>query len=570
MCAMHFNRQPFASADGNDSDTIEPVSFDAFGNDLFCYDDHNNIVPETPMPVYAGGGGPARHRGPTPPVSIHALMAQTGITFADPVLQAQSGMSCADPVATTALALAPHSAPVITLQSVHPHVSRASDEDFNDKAAVDWPSCTVQQLYEVCTSQYLQCGQMKSMAFVLQHAVKQLTTVLCPFIPEIDLQVLKKLTEKGVKPNQQLLVAFEACCKAKGVISSLRTAMATYTAAKANVIRVKPGSFPELNQTVQDTLRLAAFMVDPRCLEIFGRMANPAQDRLAVQFPELRIVQVKQQLLEQFTSQFMNNVDVTPQAAPDISAWCELDYNVAMPPTTVRNWIWVRVRACVLVRVVTTRQVSQKIAEIKSGMTTLLANFNKSGDLSNSSDDHDRDMQFYQKFAKGQAMWFWIYMAWNHGRNVPAWNVALLPDEQALELGLDGADTSQPVSTPGPKSKRAKPNDAVTDTPDSDLKSLILMSSKWMEVAMKSAATTSSITSSVVGMSGEQLRNESLTVLGVQLKQLQDSITFLPSSMHDAVHKAISVVGREYLIEAGRGRVDLIDNAPGAGDYVDE
>jgi len=32
MCAMHFNRQPFTSADGNDSDTIEPVSFEDGGN----------------------------------------------------------------------------------------------------------------------------------------------------------------------------------------------------------------------------------------------------------------------------------------------------------------------------------------------------------------------------------------------------------------------------------------------------------------------------------------------------------------------------------------------------------
>jgi hypothetical protein len=170
-----------------------------------------------------------------------------------------------------------------------------------------------------------------------------------------------------------------------------------------------------------DTLRLASIMVDPRCVELFGRMANPSQDRLALDFPELRIQAVKQQLLELLTVHYVNNHSFSPASQPNISQWCDGTAIDVRRPHESRSWMW----------------VAQKLQFIKTGMTTLLANFNKSGDLANDLDDMERDRLFFENFCNRQAMWFWIYLAWDRGRNVPAWNTALLPDEQRLDLGAD-------------------------------------------------------------------------------------------------------------------------------------
>lgn len=204
---------------------------------------------------------------------------------------------------------------------------------------VNWAACTASQLYAIVTSPHLMCGAFKSMAFVLKHAITQLTSNLMPFLPDQDYQALKRLDSK--KPTPALQAAFEKCCHATGIMVKLRAAMTAYTALKTNVVRVRPGVLPAVNTTVQDTLRLASFMVDPRCVDIFGRMANPAQDRLALQFPTLRVVEVKQRLFQEFTTEFFMNPDVTPQSNPDISAWCHVDYCVARPPAADRNWIWV-------------------------------------------------------------------------------------------------------------------------------------------------------------------------------------------------------------------------------------
>lgn len=194
--------------------------------------------------------------------------------------------------------------------------------------------------------------------------------------------------------------------------------MASYNTKSCNVIKFKPGVITEANANLLDTLRLASIMVDPRCMALFGRMANPAQDRLAVDFPELRIQAIKQKLLEILAHDFVNNVNFNPNCQPDIQHWCEgADYDVSHPQEA-RSWIW----------------VSQKLQYIKTGMSTLLANFHKSGDLENGMDDGDRDVLFWKNFCNQQPLWFWIYMCWQRGRNVPAWNTALVPDDQRLDI----------------------------------------------------------------------------------------------------------------------------------------
>lgn len=119
----------------------------------------------------------------------------------------------------------------------------------------------------------------------------------------------------------------------------------------------------QVNAGVSDTMRLAALMIDPQCVDLFGRMANPTQDRLAVQFPELRANAIKQQLVQLFTKDFFNNPAFSPQHQADISNWtddCEYDVRT---PAEQRSWIW----------------VGDKLRYIRTGMTTLMANFAKSG-----------------------------------------------------------------------------------------------------------------------------------------------------------------------------------------------
>jgi hypothetical protein len=56
------------------------------------------------------------------------------------------------------------------------------------------------------------------------------------------------------------------------------------------------------------------------------------------------------------------------------------------------------------------------------------------GDLENGMDDEQRDVRFWKHFCNQQPLWFWIYMCWERGRNVPAWNTALVPDDQRLDI----------------------------------------------------------------------------------------------------------------------------------------
>ena len=176
---------------------------------------------------------------------------------------------------------------------------------------------------------------------------------------------LKHVIGRGLKPGTALLCAFENCCNATGVLLSLKRAMVAYTSSKTNTVRFKAGIITDSNPALVDTLRLASIMVDPRCVQLFGRMANPTQDRLALDFPELRIQAVKQQLLEILAKDFFNNVNFSPSSQPDIQCWSDgADFDVSVPQEQ-RSWMW----------------LTQKMQYIKQGMTTLLANFSKSGSI---------------------------------------------------------------------------------------------------------------------------------------------------------------------------------------------
>ncbi len=284
------------------------------------------------------------------------------------------------------------------IPAMYPHCIRQFSEDFESSLLVNWHLCTAGQIYDILSSPHMMCGRAQSMAYPMKFAIGILTSELACFCPT-DSKALKDMTSKSIKNGSVLRTAFENCCSGTGVLESLKRSLTKYTQNKANVVKWKPGIVPEENPNLLDQLRLASIMIDPRfdsfflfiyyfmcsshvcrCMELFGRMANPSQDKIALEFPELRIQAVKQQLLQLLTDSFFNDFNFSPLHQPDVSAWYPgSNYDVSRPFER-RTWIW----------------IAQKLQFIKTGMTTLLSNFSASGNLSNDADDHTRDLKFFQ------------------------------------------------------------------------------------------------------------------------------------------------------------------------------
>jgi hypothetical protein len=327
-----------------------------------------------------------------------------------------------------------------------------------------------------------------------------------------------------------------------------------------------------------------------RCADLLGRMANPRQDRLAVQLPELRIQAVKQMLLEELMNQYVNNVQFTPHVIPDISHWFpNNNFDVNMPHEH-RTWIW----------------VSQKMHFIKAGMSSLMANFHQSGDNANDIDDHSRDLEFYQNFCHHQALWFWIYMCpstssffiffisfqtcflnlfsslrrcWDHGRNIPVYNMCLLPDDQRLECGTDADDkdgedgqkrNTAVAAAATPTSKKRKTSSTVAAvafrqrrcayfTYSGHISSFVnhkhdcyfsfqvshhLMTSQQQMLSSQASSYSSPSTSN---LSPEQKRSSAMKELLDQAKNIRDALTIFSEEFNGDLKEALSGVSKQYL-----------------------
>jgi hypothetical protein len=112
---------------------------------------HNNIVQDSFPPIRGGAAASC---------SIHEVVAAHGITFTSPPQQP------------------PQQHPIPEL---YPHCHQEQDSDFDSYLKIDWSSCSAAQVYDICASPHMQCGAAKSMTYVLQFAVKQLTGVLSCF-----------------------------------------------------------------------------------------------------------------------------------------------------------------------------------------------------------------------------------------------------------------------------------------------------------------------------------------------------------------------------------------------------
>jgi len=84
------------------------------------------------------------------------------------------------------------------------------------------------------------------------------------------------------------------------------------------------------------------------------------------------------------------------------------------------------------------------------------------------------DSEFYDKFIKGDAVLFAVYLLWGHGRRIPAWNSTLLPEEAQIDVGT----TSQNESFKG---KRPRCDDIIDP---SKLEKLVELQSKFFDYAL--------------------------------------------------------------------------------------
>jgi hypothetical protein len=87
----------------------------------------------------------------------------------------------------------------MSVASLYPHCLQEMDSDFDNVLRIDWIRCDAGQVYGILVSPHMQCGSSKSMAWVLQYAVKQLTGFLSSFCSK-DSDTLKVLVvAKGIK-----------------------------------------------------------------------------------------------------------------------------------------------------------------------------------------------------------------------------------------------------------------------------------------------------------------------------------------------------------------------------------
>jgi hypothetical protein len=436
------------------------------------------------------------------------------------------------------------------LAALYPFVFRSYTLDRDAFAVIEWTNCSAANLWTILTSEHLFVGASKSTACMLTFAIKnQLLGNLQHFLGAARVNGIKaQITNRGINVTRDLERLFLECCDVSGVLPALASALATYNMDN-HVIRFKPGVLPEVSEVQQWTARLAACMVEPCLQEFFQSMCNANPGRLAVHEPDLRITSSKQRIVERITNDYLNNAAFIPHSNASVSAWCDTDFDSSVLGKERRSWVW----------------TAQRIQFIKTGMTRLMANFNKSGDLVNDEDHVARDLEFFEKFAKRDALWFWIYLCWNHGTNIPVWNLTLLPEGESFDVGGQdheesavGGSSSSSSSKKGKKRGRYEDDDAFT----SSVTGLVEVSRRALDCLINSQNSQSTATvahhhyppqspcssqqtnifSPTNVLSPEKKRAADLCAFKEQLSELVEMKKLLPGDMQGPVDECISKV----------------------------
>lgn len=209
-------------------------------------------------------------------------------------------------------------------------------------------------------------------------------------------------------------------------------------------------------------VRIALFMASARAQPILHAMSNPEQSKSAIDNTETRVVQSRTALYQEFTD-LVNSDEVPDKCCVDMVSF---------------NGIFVNCTSRVGAPL-TMLEVCQSMRDMKRDMSIAMSRFLGSGKNANGNDDMERDIEFYDNYVKGNALHFAVYLAWNHGREIPAWNSTLVPVECQLDIGVSGA--SHEVPEVG--RKRAYASSPAPFEP-SKLEKLIEMQSKFFEYAL--------------------------------------------------------------------------------------
>jgi hypothetical protein len=205
-------------------------------------------------------------------------------------------------------------------------------------------------------------------------------------------------------------------------------------------------------------------MVSASTQELLHASQNPSQSRTALDNAETRIAAVRSQHYERFTD-IVNSDD-----APDMHIIDMVPFNGITVDCSV-----------LLGEPMTMLDVSTTMRDLKRDLSVLMSNFSKSGEGVNGTDMFDRDCEFYDRFCKGDAVLFAVYLAWDHGRNIPQWNSTLLPRDLQLDIG-----TNHSANAPSTAIKRPRGTDRGTDdiVNPKDLSKLVEMQTKFFDYAL--------------------------------------------------------------------------------------
>ena len=310
------------------------------------------------------------------------------------------------------------------------------------------------------------------MAYSMRECLKKLKEVAATSDQRSAFEeALKDTNDKHLPTQSALKKDFLAALEVPLVLEAIRKCMVKYHSNKN--IKIKDGLFPKFTETQTNTVRIALFMVSACTQQILHAMSNPDQSRAALDNAETRVVAARTEMFNSFTAV------VNSSQAPDHPIVDMLNFNGIMVDTTH-----------LLGPSLTMLQVATSMRDIKREMSILMRNFNQSGHLENGADDFDRDVLFYDNFAKGDAVMFAIYLAWDHGRNMPPWNSTLLPAEMQLDLGAQ-TPAAQSTSSAQKRARVSSPPDIVDPE---KLTQMIDMQSRFFEYALggqRSGATVS-------------------------------------------------------------------------------
>jgi len=401
---------------------------------------------------------------------------------------------------------------------LYPYLFRCvNNPDGKDVAMVEWGNMSAAQIMALLNCKQIGSGKLKTMAFFAKAAVQYLLSNKNTLVVDrttnarlaADLDAAAK-EPRGVLAHPAIVATVVEACSSEITLRCLQTFLIGYN--KTHPIVIKPGLFPTISATQQDQCRVAALMREPHLQSIFHAMANPPQDRSHSDNPELRLVALRTKLYEEFAEAF-NNPAMNPTYTGDVAPWCDIDVDVSSPAEQ-RTWMW----------------VAQTMRDIKTKMSTFIRNFMDSGKNANDLNHAARDLEFFQRFAKGNLVIMYAWLSWDHGRECPAWNSSLLPEDERLDLGDSSSDEGDAAAgdkdggvaagreahvLPAPPAKKSKKDEPIVDR--ATLGAMVEMQKSLFEVALQKTSTDTTISADTV----ETSRSRAMDALCSQAAQVE-------------------------------------------------